>query len=70
MKHLEDEFAARGRCGAGTGAIASASTAFADQPRMIFAENIYGVDINPASVEITAPVAVVAHGRTEPASSG
>ena len=52
LKHLEDEFAAAVDAARGTGAIASASTA-SQITRMILAENIYEVDINPASVEIT-----------------
>lgn len=52
LRHMEKEFAAAVEAARRTGAIASAPDA-SQITRMILAENLFGVDINPASVEIT-----------------
>ncbi|HEX8064569.1 MAG TPA: DNA methyltransferase [Allosphingosinicella sp.] len=52
LRHLEKEFAAAVSAAHRAGAISSAPDE-AEITKMILADNLYGVDINPASVEIT-----------------
>jgi methylase of polypeptide subunit release factors len=52
LRHLEKEFAAAVEAARATGAISSAPNS-AKITEMILAENLFGIDINPSSVEIT-----------------